>query len=105
MHESQAPGMQRLPIEVRQFRRLGRRAEPVLALAEQRMASQRGLDTDLVPLAGDERHFDDRRLVELFDDAVVRLGVPGPDVTRMRLPLPPRVRIPRQLVAPGAPGG
>ncbi len=61
MAEPEAPGVQRLAVDARPARGPARRAEPVLALAEQRMAAQRRLHPDLIALAGHQRHLHQRR--------------------------------------------
>ena len=56
MAKAQLPGMQRLTRKVDWPDLVG--TVDIALLADQRVASESGLETDLVALAGDETHFD-----------------------------------------------
>src|SRR3954452_9730903 len=66
----------REPVCVERLAREGDRPQrvwpvDVALLADQRVAAETRLDADLIALAGDERHLDERRGVERLDDAVM----------------------------------
>jgi len=102
MAESKAPSVQGLSADVRHARRLWRRSKPVLALPEERVPAHASLHANLVSLSGDERHLDQRGLLELLDHRVLGHRVPRLGVGRVGLALAEFLGVPRQLIPPRA---
>src|SRR5262249_41284096 len=57
---------------------------------------------DLIAFAGVQLHLNQRRLPELLEHAVLADRFSGARVLRMRFLLNQRVRIPHEMIAPGA---
>ncbi len=102
MDESQLPRVERLAVDMRQGRRLRRRAETVLAFAKQGVAAHRGLHPNLIAFARHKLHLDERRPGERLGHLVTRLRVAPARVPSVRLALAQRRGIPGETVAPTA---
>src|ERR1700722_18791519 len=76
------------------------RAVDVALLADERVAAQPCLYADLVALAGDEAHFDQRGLAIALDHAVLADRFLASRIARMRLFLNERLLIPHESIAP-----
>src|SRR5262245_8041231 len=76
------------------------RTVDVALLADEGVASQPGLEPDLIALSRDETHFDQRGLIEPLDDAIVADGFLSSRIVGERLLLDERPLIPEQPVAP-----
>ena len=100
MAEPEAPRVKRLAPDARQPGGRRGRPEPVLALAEERMAAHAGLHPDLVAFAGHERHRHERSRLELLQHDVVSHGLLATRVGGVGLPLSQLRGVPRQLIAP-----
>src|SRR5689334_25182815 len=72
------------------------RAKHVPPFADERMAAQPRLNANLIALARVEPYFDERRVPELLDDAIVTHGVSAFGISGMRASLNQRFRIPHQ---------
>src|SRR5258707_2268650 len=72
----------------------------VTLLADQRVTTQPRLDADLIALAGDEPHFDQRRPRELFDHLVMADRLLALRVARVRFLLNQRFQVPDEVIAP-----
>src|SRR5690348_616618 len=71
-------------------------------LAAEGVAAHPRLKANLVALAGDEPHFDERCRVEGFDEAVFADRFFAARIAWMRFLLHQRAPIPDQMVAPGS---
>src|SRR5436190_4896763 len=92
--------MKRLPGKVNGTQIVG--SVDVATLADERVTAQPRLQADLVPLAGLEPHFDERRRVKTLDDAILADGIFAARVARMGLLLDEVCLIPHQTVSPGS---
>jgi len=81
------------------------RAVDVPALAHERMTAQARLNPDLIPLPRLKLHFEERRVAELLDDAVVAHRFRALRIPRMRALLNQRLAIPDEVIAPRAIAG
>src|SRR5262245_35814442 len=76
--------------------------EDVATLADERVATQSGLDSDLVSFAGFEPHIEQRRIAKLLDDGIAADRLGALRIARMRPLLNESLPIPHQVVAPGS---
>src|SRR5215216_3012312 len=98
MLKRQAPGVQGLARELDVTQVIG--TKDVALLADQRMAAQPRLQSNLVALAGLQTNLDQRRIREALQhpvmaDRLLRLGI-----TRVRLLLHERLLVPHEVVSP-----
>src|SRR5204863_3664893 len=98
--ESEAIGVERLAPERHGAQQL--RSIDVPPLTDQRVAAQPGLNPYLVALPRHQPHFDQGRVAEGLEDAVLADRLFAPRIARMRLFLDQRAPIPHQMIAPGA---
>src|SRR5262245_19199284 len=98
MIERQAPRVERVTLELDRPQAFG--PVRVALLADERVPAQPRLDPDLVAAPRLQPHFDERRVAEALDDAVVADRFLRARIARMRLLLDQRLLVPHQVIAP-----
>src|SRR5215468_5758022 len=98
---------EREPVRVQSLARKRNRPQrigtvDVALLADERVAAQARLQTNLIAASRHELHFDQRRAVEGFDDAVPADRVLPLRIAWMRFLLNERAGVPDETVAPRA---
>src|SRR5437773_6813203 len=100
---------QRQPIRVQRLTRERDRSEmirteDVALLTDEHVPAQPRLKSNLVALARDQLHLDERGVAKSLDDAVVAHRFLAARIARARLLLYQRIPIPHEMIAPRAGG-